>query len=50
MLDLLDATTTRLEAENRELMARTEAHLADLMLALRAGRSPEAALTTSAVD
>ena len=44
MLDLLDATTARLEAENRELMARTEAHLADLMLALRAGRTPEAAL------
>lgn len=48
MLDLLDATTARLEAENRELMARTEAHLADLMLALRSGRSPEAALTTPA--
>ncbi len=48
MLDLLDATTVRLEAENRELMARTEAHMADLMLALRSGRSPEAALPTAA--
>jgi outer membrane protein TolC len=48
MLDLLDATTARLEAENRELMARTEAHLADLMLALRSGRSPETALASPA--
>jgi outer membrane protein TolC len=48
MLDLLDATTARLEADNRELMARTEAHLADLMLALRSGRSPETALAMPA--
>lgn len=43
-IDLLDATTARLEAETRELVARTDAHLARLRLAVTAGRRPESAL------
>lgn len=41
MLDLLDATTARREAETRELVARAEAHAALLRLAVKAGRRPE---------
>ncbi|MFH1177033.1 MAG: TolC family protein [Acidobacteriota bacterium] len=41
MLDLLDASTARREAETRELVARAEAHAASLRLAVRAGRAPE---------
>ena len=44
-LDVLDAMTARREAEARELVARAEAHLATLRLALAAGRRPETALT-----
>jgi outer membrane protein TolC len=40
-IDLLDATTARRETETRELVARTEAHLALLRLARAAGRAPE---------
>lgn len=43
-IDLLDATTARREAETRELVARAEAHLASLTLAVEAGRSPESVL------
>ncbi len=43
-LDLLDATTSRREAETRELVARAEAHAAALSLAVKAGRRPETAL------
>lgn len=43
-IDLLDATTQRREAETRELMARAEAHLAGLALAVEAGRRPETVL------
>jgi outer membrane protein TolC len=46
-IDLLDATTARREAETRELVARTDAHLAALRLALAAGRAPESALSQS---
>ncbi len=44
MIDLLDAATARREAETRELVARTEAVLARLRLAVAAGRAPESAL------
>jgi outer membrane protein TolC len=44
MIDLVDATTSRQEAETRELVARAEAHLASLRLAVSAGRAPETAL------
>jgi outer membrane protein len=44
MIDLVDATTSRREAETRELVARAEAHLASLRLAVGAGRAPETAL------
>jgi outer membrane protein TolC len=44
MIDLLDADTARREAETRELLARAEAHLALLRLAVKAGREPESAL------
>jgi len=43
-IDLLDAATARREAETRELVARAEAHLAALRLALAAGRPPEEAV------
>lgn len=42
--DLLDAATARREAEMRELVARAEAWLATLKLALAAGESPESML------
>ena len=45
-IDLLDATTARREAETRELVARTDAHLASLGLAVKAGRRPESFLPT----
>jgi outer membrane protein TolC len=41
MIDLVDATTARQEAQTRELVARAEAHLASLALAAKAGRRPE---------
>lgn len=44
MIDLLDATTARREAETRELVARADATAAALRLAVLAGRSPESAL------
>ena len=44
MLDLLDATTARREAETRELVARAEANAALLRLAVKAGRRPESVL------
>lgn len=44
-IDLLDATTARREAETRELVARVDAHLAGLELAVKAGRRPESALS-----
>ena len=47
-IDLLDATTARREAETRELVARAEAHLAGLALAVKAGRRPESVLATHA--
>lgn len=50
MIDLLDASTARREAETRELVARTEAYLATLELTVRAGRSPETALAGRAPD
>jgi outer membrane protein len=43
-LDLLDASTSRREAETRELVARAEAHAAAFRLAVRAGRRPESVL------
>ncbi len=43
-LDLLDVTTSRREAETRELVARADAHTAALKLAVKAGRRPESAL------
>lgn len=43
-LDLLDATTSRREAETRELVARAEAHATAFRLAVRAGRRPESVL------
>jgi outer membrane protein len=44
ILDLLDATTARREAETRELVARAETHAALLRLAVKAGRRPESVL------
>ena len=43
-IDLLDAATSRREAETRELVARSDAHLATLRLAVAAGRSPESTI------
>jgi len=43
-IDVLDAAAARREAETRELVARSEAHLARLRLAVAAGRSPESAM------
>src|SRR5512143_379766 len=43
-LDLLDASTSRREAETRELVTRAEAHAAAFRLAVRAGRRPESVL------
>jgi outer membrane protein TolC len=44
MLDLLDATTARREAETRELVARADALAAALRLTVLAGRRPESAV------
>ncbi|MGE5236342.1 MAG: TolC family protein [Acidobacteriota bacterium] len=44
MLDLLDASTARREAETRELAARADANAALLRLALVSGRAPESVL------
>lgn len=41
MIDLLDASTARREAETRELVARARACAAALRLAVRSGRAPE---------
>jgi outer membrane protein TolC len=46
-IDLVDAVTARHEAETRELVARTEAHLATFRLATAAGRAPESMLPKS---
>jgi len=43
-LDVVDATTARREAETRELVARAQAHVALLRLALATGRTPESIL------
>lgn len=45
--DVLDAATARREAEMRELVARAEAWLAHLRLALAAGEAPESILVPS---
>lgn len=47
MIDLVDATTARQEAETRELVARADAHLATLALAVKSGQQPEAMLAGS---
>jgi len=47
-IDLIDAATARREAETRELVARAEAHLSALGLALAAGRPPEEAIAGGA--
>jgi outer membrane protein len=44
MIDLLDASTARQEAETRQLVAAAEAYLATLELAVRSGRQPESVL------
>lgn len=44
-IDLLDAATARREAETRELVARADAQLAALRLAVAAGEPPESVLT-----
>ncbi len=49
-LDLVDAVTARREAETRELVARTEAHLATFHLAVAGGRSPESVLPDGSPD
>jgi outer membrane protein len=43
-IDVLDAATARREADTRELVARSEAQLAILDLAVEAGRRPESVL------
>jgi outer membrane protein TolC len=43
-IDLLDAATSRREAETRELVARADAHAAALRLAVKAGKAPETAV------
>lgn len=48
MTDLLDATTARREAQTRELVARADAHLAGLALAVSSGRRPESLLAVPA--
>jgi outer membrane protein TolC len=44
MLDVLDASTARREAETRELVARADSKAATLRLAVKAGRRPESVL------
>lgn len=48
MVDLLDATTVRREAQTRELVARADARLATLRLYHQAGRGPQATQTEPA--
>lgn len=43
-IDVLDAETARREAETRELVARADARLATLALAVKAGRDPESSM------
>ena len=50
MIDLLDVTTARREAETRELVARADAHLTHMTLATKAGRRPESALAETRTD
>ncbi len=47
MIDLLDTTTALREAETRELVARSDAHLASFRLAAKSGRAPETVLAQS---
>lgn len=47
-IDVLDAATSRREAEMRELTARADARAALLRLALAAGRTPESTLAAEA--
>ncbi len=47
MIELVDTTTARREAQTRKIVARAEAHLASLSLAVKAGRQPEEVLTPS---
>ncbi len=44
MIDLIDATTARREAETRELVARADAVASTLRLAVKAGREPESVI------
>ena len=44
MIDLLDASTARQEAETRQLVAAADAYLATLELAVRSGRQPESVI------
>ncbi|HKI86708.1 MAG TPA: TolC family protein [Thermoanaerobaculia bacterium] len=46
MIDLVDVSNARREAETRELVARSDAELALLELATYSGRSPESALAS----
>ena len=46
-IDLLDAATAQREAEMRELVARADAWLTHLHLALAAGLAPETVLSPS---
>ena len=41
MIELVDTTTALREAQTRAIVARAEAHLASLSLAVKAGRRPE---------
>ena len=41
MIEVLDTGTARREAETRELVARSDAHLARIRLAVKAGGQPE---------
>ena len=47
MIELVDTTTALREAQTRQIVARAEAHLASLSLAVKAGRRPEEMLTLS---
>ena len=47
MIELVDTTTALREAQTREIVARAEAHLAALSLAVKAGRRPEEVLFTT---
>ncbi len=50
MIDLVDASTARRETEMRELVARADAHLTALRLAVAAGRTPESALAVTPAE